>query len=67
MPAYTLASLVLSNGSSFTLPESQFDAVNQIIMNGQGITVGVSGNTSIAPVQFTYKTEIDAEIVANPL
>ena len=67
MPVYTITSMEITNGSSFTLPEAQFDVVNQIILNAVGITVGVSGNSSVAPVQFTYKTEIDAEIVANPL
>lgn len=67
MPVYTITSMDISNGSSFTLPEAQFDVVNQIILNAVGITVEVSGNSSVAPAQFTYKTEIDAEIVANPL
>jgi len=64
---YPYGNITISTGDSFTIEESQLDLLNDVILAAQGMTVEVSGNSDVAPVQFTWTATIDAEIVANPL
>lgn len=65
---YYLDDMTISNGYSVTIEESDFSAINEILQGSSEIfIVSLHGNTDVSPVQFTFKVEIDAEIVANPL
>lgn len=64
---YPYGDITISAGDTFTIEESQLDLLNELILAAQGMTIEVSGNTDVAPVQFTWIATIDADIVANPL